>query len=923
MSEMDHSPSDKSPDPRNSSNRLRRVKACKHCHSLKVKCAPVNPDDPYSPCVRCTNSNRVCEIEMDQPRKRRKKSAVNASISDLHDQIALLKEQLSEANSKLASRSSSPNNSNNPTSTSAHISSLPPNNNSPLSSQGDADHPYFVSKYDLKRELSLLNSNGSSLSDITNQIKKANEKRNNFLRSPNEKLDVVSHGLISMDEARVRLDLYKRCIYSRHPLIELPPNATVESMIKSEPFLFNTIMSVSSSVAKENVNQEQCLKMDIFVSRTLINEIMVCGTKSIELIKAVVLLTVWHNSPEFFKQRCYHILNNIAVTLLHDLGIVGRPSYTYSSESKMLMKKLKDSNSIQCRALIMVLYFTTVSICMILRRSIFVKWTPYVSECCSILEHHPDEKYRDLALFLRLNHELERIHHIIHSDVDQTRQLLSKYIVDEFQGRLSLIKGSIPLENHVYRAYYYSVEAYLHQPAVSEIQVNDRDGTGCSQKLNSETLTSISKCTASCLHAIEEFGQLDAEGIASLPLFCSSRVIYTVGVLLRMRFLILSLPSLVEKDLVPRHAIVSVSKLSLQFQAASSLHPANQFLKKMRLILQLFIQTYVTQVLELVRQQKGPSTQHDGVSKQQFSNNERKEMAKYANALCHRVEGVMTADSEKPSTPTMHLDLLSYAASFRRNSEDGKSDGGDGADDEGGSEVSPNGGTPGLSNEKKADSPAVEDKKTQLKKEHPSAMARGDVQGALPTPTSGPTLDTVANAAGLHSATFNGPGGYNGPIPRNGFPVHGGGPVMPPQQMQYMNQEMMNQQMALGPFHPQPQHLQEVPPGMAQMNYVGMTPAQGQPLQPMWGDGQSQGQGQTNETSQQNMRYPTPHVNNEQTPMSGNGGSPVLSMDSALGKEPFYSISDEFWLNLLSTDSDRVHFSQEIPDYSDEMFFVN
>ena len=43
---------------------------------MKVKCTPSDPNNPSAPCVRCINANRICEIDLNQTRKRRKKSEI-------------------------------------------------------------------------------------------------------------------------------------------------------------------------------------------------------------------------------------------------------------------------------------------------------------------------------------------------------------------------------------------------------------------------------------------------------------------------------------------------------------------------------------------------------------------------------------------------------------------------------------------------------------------------------------------------------------------------------------------------------------------------------------------------------------------------------------------------------------------------------
>lgn len=55
----------------------RRAVACKSCHSLKVKCIPSDPNDLTSPCVRCIKTRRVCEIDTNHTRKKRKPQSDN------------------------------------------------------------------------------------------------------------------------------------------------------------------------------------------------------------------------------------------------------------------------------------------------------------------------------------------------------------------------------------------------------------------------------------------------------------------------------------------------------------------------------------------------------------------------------------------------------------------------------------------------------------------------------------------------------------------------------------------------------------------------------------------------------------------------------------------------------------------------------
>lgn len=798
------------------SKRVRRTKACKQCHALKVRCTPLDENDPHLPCVRCSNAGKVCEIDVEQPRKRRRRAAGNDQVADLQEQIAELKEQLRHLNAQLQAKARASPGAN-----------LTPRATGLTDTSSDTGSPFFVSKTDLERELSMLTEGGSNLSDITSIIKERNTYRRTYLEKTRVK-DVVSAGIINKEEAARRVELYKTEVYRRHPVVQIPDELLTDQLIEERPFLFNMVVSIASLVIGPDTDPEICLQIEVFAIEAISTEIMVWGSKSVELVQSLILNTFWYNSPEFFKQRRYHILNNVSVSLLHDLGIVSRPSYTYLCERKAIEKQQTQETSIEYRALIMILYISTVSICLILRRNIYVKWTPYVSECCSVLENDESDRFRDLGTFLRLNHELERIHHIVHApEMIENKTKVSKYVIAEFQGILSSLKTRIKPSNHLHKAYYHSIEAYLHQPDFNDVQLLDNDGTGCALKLDTVTLQAISLCTISCLNALDEVTKLQPSDIAALPLAYSSRIVYTAGMLMRMRYLILSLPSHIEKDLVPRYAIHTIQRLRHLIIETFKNHPANNFLLKMRLILQLFIQTYVTQVLDLLRSHSETPSQFRPVSRN-ISKSERRQMAVLATDLFNVVgQGVMTNESGRYNAPAMHLDLLSYAASFRRQSEDaGKSE--------------------------------AKNEKSEMKNDEDPASASNNV-------------DPVA------SNNYPPPNYSVRPMPNDSHMVLGNSSQYTTPMQNFVSQPQF-----------QYQDRSQIPSVFGNNTMV-------QPNQPI---------------AKQEDTFPYLVPDGQ-------------DLDNVLGKEPFSSINDEFWLHLLSADDNKLYFAQDMPGPNDEVFFMN
>lgn len=631
-------------------NRIRRLKACKHCHSLKVRCTPVDKNDPYSPCVRCINANKVCEIDSVEIRKKRKRSPRQELelVTQLKDQIAELKNQLKLREITSNSPAPGPWGSGQPP-------PFPNHANSPLSQASDSSSPLYITRTDLEKELNTLSEADASLREILDLLRTFTEIRHD--RFFKDKLvDVVSLKLISIEEARERLIVYQEVLYKLHPGIYIPPELTVEELIRDQPYLFNCIM-LATSIVYKNQDVDTTLALENQASTAVVNEILVAGSKSIQLVKCLILLAVWYNSPECFKLRRYHVYIGIGMNILHDLGIVKKPI-----DDKKKPDLDTDYQDPEFRVLVLTLYLCSVSFSLILRRSIYVKWTPNVEECCEFLENCDDPSYRKLAYFLRLHRELERIYHLLHSsDAAGNSAKVSDYAFNELQTGLAILRPRISDDDHTTLAFYYSVEAFLYQPQFNDLRIKPGFNNG-KQCLSLRTLEAIGHCTESCFLALGEFNKLSDEKIACLPLIHFSRVVYTAGILLRLRYFIIASPFHVEKELVPRHAVFAILTLNKRIQATSKLYPANFFLQKMMLILLLFINTYVSQTTELLMKDETFASQLAPILKR-----DKNELGYLANSILEPTRAPLQGTDV---SPCLHLELLSYAATeFRKSKE--------------------------------------------------------------------------------------------------------------------------------------------------------------------------------------------------------------------------------------------------------------
>lgn len=600
--------------------------------------------------MRCVNANKVCEIDSVELRRKRKRSPRQELelVSLLKDQIADLKRQLKDQNSS-GSSPATPSGQVRPQVVLNHA-------NSTTRTSSDTSSTLYITKSDLEEELHTLSDWNVSLKDIADQFRGFSAQRQEMLHK-NNLVDVISLNLITKEEAEERLSLYHDVLYPHHPFVQVSPDLTVDDLIRDQPFLFNSIMHASSMVYS-NQSIEKALALENQATSSVITEILVCGTKSVELIKSLVLFSVWYNTPECFRLKRYHLYTNIAMAIFHDLGIFKKSPY--DPELRPDLEDLEQDR--EYRSLILTLYLCTVSFCLILRRTIHVKWTAYVEECCTIVERGENERHGRLALFLRLTHQLERVYHLVHFDgtIDGNARI-SKYAFDELLNSLEVVKPQIRKDDHIMLTFFYSIQAFLHQPLFEDLRIRD-GGQNTKLSLSIRALDAIGHCTESCMLALGEFNQLTDEQIACLPLVHLSRVVYTAGILMRLRYFILSSPSLVEKELVPRHAVFAILTLCKRIQTASKRHPSTFLLTKMLLVLLLFINTYVTQTSELLLKDDTFVQQLPALLKR-----DRREMGLLANSILGPLQNSITGVVQ---APCLHLELLSYAASeYRKNKE--------------------------------------------------------------------------------------------------------------------------------------------------------------------------------------------------------------------------------------------------------------
>ncbi|CEP63530.1 War1p LALA0_S08e04588g [Lachancea lanzarotensis] len=486
--------------------------------------------------------------------------------------------------------------------------------------------PHGIQSFEnLHEELqSLLSSQLENFHGVTEGLSRLSEKWNDTLEQSVGvplALDPITLGIISKEQAQRRLGLYRYEISNKYrfPFVKIPAEQTLDELREHEPILFATIMSVVSAILKgDEFNEEQNMRLDNFTLGLISHHMTRLGAKNLELLKSLLTLCLWYNFPEWSNKTRFHFFNYYCCCLIKDLipsrkpqlfALIQNTKYPTDDEAAAIDDFLIQNESYS--RLVIIVYVSALNINIFLRQPIQNRWgllQERAIRLMSLFDSGPVSSYEReedeiLLTFARLNHILEVIHVRLHeADEDPSDQ--HEGLASPVQSRLLLtlqqdlmnIFQRIPSERTRVLAFYHSVEAYLHEWPFSRYLSNIPDPLTIS-KIPEVVSQSFHKLTLSCINAMHEFLKLSPELIASLPLFHTSRVIYTVGMLLlRVRYTTITVPAFAYLREMTQPAISLIRRTSQSLDESARLYPYNNFLSKLRYVVALFVQIYANKI---------------------------------------------------------------------------------------------------------------------------------------------------------------------------------------------------------------------------------------------------------------------------------------------------------------------------------------
>jgi hypothetical protein len=228
----------------------------------------------------------------------------------------------------------------------------------------------------------------------------------------NEYADVVDRGVVTADMAAKMFDCYVERMTPHMPAVVFPPGTTAAEVRKNQPTLFLAILAAASGMnypdQQKNLTKEV---MSIYADRIICK-----GEKTLEIIQALHVSTLWYWPPEHFEELKFYQLIHIAAVMAIDIGM-GKKSKNKTKSAGLWRDHpwrrtpFPDPETIESRRAWLACYFLCCNASMGLRRPNLIRWSSFMADCVEGLENSPEAAPSDKVLcqWVRSQHIAEEV----------------------------------------------------------------------------------------------------------------------------------------------------------------------------------------------------------------------------------------------------------------------------------------------------------------------------------------------------------------------------------------------------------------------------------------------------------------------------------------------------------------------------------
>ncbi|KAI8712635.1 Zn(2)-C6 fungal-type domain-containing protein [Fusarium sp. LHS14.1] len=211
------------------------------------------------------------------------------------------------------------------------------------------------------------------------------------------KEDPVARGIIDESLAEELCVQFCTELLPRYPLILPPVPLSWRTLQRNRPALFRAILATASSSFKPSLWKS--LFQD--AERYVMEQAMIFGRKSLDLIQAALVLATWSHPPDRFQDLNFGQFVNIAATMVIDLRSSNDKRYQISSSDS---EAAQTGEYLEAARTFSACYLLCSSIAMAFRRPNTLRWGSWVRDCTNILDPRSIAHIGDrrLAAWIRL-----------------------------------------------------------------------------------------------------------------------------------------------------------------------------------------------------------------------------------------------------------------------------------------------------------------------------------------------------------------------------------------------------------------------------------------------------------------------------------------------------------------------------------------
>ena len=133
---------------------------------------------------------------------------------------------------------------------------------------------------------------------------------------------MIDRGVIDLKTATSAFERFIYRMAPESPFVVFPPGTSMAEVRRTKPFLFLAIMAVSVGT----FNPEAQLTLINEHYRSIAEEVVIKGHKTLELLQAIMVGTVWYIPPDNFDEIKFYTMTQMAVAMAMELGMNRRLS---------------------------------------------------------------------------------------------------------------------------------------------------------------------------------------------------------------------------------------------------------------------------------------------------------------------------------------------------------------------------------------------------------------------------------------------------------------------------------------------------------------------------------------------------------------------------------------------------------------------